>query len=442
MPDDVSASFSAGVSATWIPKDGYVSREFAELERERLWPRVWQMACRVEELDRVGSFVTYDILDDSIIVIRTSESEIRAYNNACLHRGRRLTEGCGRKAQLMCRFHGWRWNLDGSCAEVVDQVDWGGALDLADLRLPEFKVGLWGGFVFVNMDPDCEPLETFLEPMAGYMAPFELEKQRYRWHVTLEIDANWKACQEAFEEGYHISATHPQLEPFLDSRSPTDAEGRHGVLRGRPLDQHVLGYHRPQNSDEVDNRLAAFENVRQMARDVQAMYNERDVQAAAKVFSALPEGAGRAEVYGATFGFVREAAIASGAGYPDMTMEQARAAGSVWVTFPNLISVFSPTGGIWYRTSPLPDNNPDRCAIEMFALERYTPGAEPKVEKKHFSDWRDFKDLPPFLIDDFQNIPEVHRGMKTRGFKGARPNPVQERTVSNFHRALHDFIGV
>src|ERR1700728_2603783 len=81
-----------------IPKDEYCSREFAELERKYVWPRVWQVACRQEELPNVGSYVTYDILDDSIIVVRTSSTEIKAYNNACLHRGRRLTTDCGTAA--------------------------------------------------------------------------------------------------------------------------------------------------------------------------------------------------------------------------------------------------------------------------------------------------------------------------------------------------------
>src|SRR5690606_22342621 len=72
------------------PVEAFVSEAYAELERERLWPRVWQVACRLEELPSVGSFVTYDIAGDSVIVVRTSDSELKAYHNVCPHRGRRL----------------------------------------------------------------------------------------------------------------------------------------------------------------------------------------------------------------------------------------------------------------------------------------------------------------------------------------------------------------
>ncbi|RYG64779.1 hypothetical protein EON77_19310, partial [bacterium] len=78
------------VREDWVPKEDYTSVEFAELERKYLWPRIWQVACREEDLPKTGSFVTYEILDESVIVTRTAEGEIKAYNNACLHRGRRL----------------------------------------------------------------------------------------------------------------------------------------------------------------------------------------------------------------------------------------------------------------------------------------------------------------------------------------------------------------
>jgi hypothetical protein len=76
----------------------------------------------------------------------------------------------------------------------------------------------------------------------------------------------------------------------------------------------------------------------------------------------------------------------------------------------------------------------------MIAMERMTPGSEPKIVKKHYKSWQECDILPSFLIDDFINIPEVQRGLKTRRFKGARTNPVQEGMISNFHRVLHEYI--
>ena len=78
-----------GVPGTFLDKSVYFSKDFAKLENEKLWPKAWQMVCREQDLEVVGSFVTYDILDETIVVLRSSEDEIKAFYNVCQHRGRR-----------------------------------------------------------------------------------------------------------------------------------------------------------------------------------------------------------------------------------------------------------------------------------------------------------------------------------------------------------------
>ena len=101
----------------FIPKDAYISPEFLSLEARYLWPRVWQMACREEEIANAGQQVTYEVANESIVILRTESGEIRAFHNVCPHRGRRLTRGCGQSRQLVCRFHGWRFDLNGKCID-------------------------------------------------------------------------------------------------------------------------------------------------------------------------------------------------------------------------------------------------------------------------------------------------------------------------------------
>jgi len=139
----------------FVPKDVYFSDQFAHLEETRLWPFVWQLACRLEEIPNTGDYVTYDIVDDSILVVRTSPTEVKAFHNVCPHRGRRLTQGCGHNTKFVCRFHGWQFDLSGNNIKVVDSQDWGDALRPEDIRLKEVKVGFWAGFVFINMDGNC-----------------------------------------------------------------------------------------------------------------------------------------------------------------------------------------------------------------------------------------------------------------------------------------------
>jgi phenylpropionate dioxygenase-like ring-hydroxylating dioxygenase large terminal subunit len=98
-----------------IPVQRYYDEEFFELERQHLWPRVWQMACRLEEIPEVGDWVEYKILEWSIIVVRTP-SGVKAFHNTCRHRGVQLASGGHGNCEVQgfqCPFHGWRWSLDG-----------------------------------------------------------------------------------------------------------------------------------------------------------------------------------------------------------------------------------------------------------------------------------------------------------------------------------------
>src|SRR5437764_11512556 len=102
------------------------------------------MACREEEIPQPGDFYTYDIADESITVVRRPDGSIGAYFNVCPHRGRRLTEGCGRMGRFHCRFHGWQFDLDGKPADIVDREDWGEKLNDSEITLQAVQVDTWG----------------------------------------------------------------------------------------------------------------------------------------------------------------------------------------------------------------------------------------------------------------------------------------------------------
>src|ERR1700733_3335070 len=182
----------------FVPKHDYLSRDFAKMEEDRLWPRVWQIACREEEIPNVGDYVTYDIVDESIVVVRSAATEIKAFYNVCQHRGRRLTSGCGVMKEFACRYHGWRYDLQGRNTLVVDRNDWKDCLRDGESDLKQVRVDIWGGYVFVNMDPNAEPLLEFLSPVPELLKSYEFEKLRYRWYRTVVYPCNWKVLQEGF----------------------------------------------------------------------------------------------------------------------------------------------------------------------------------------------------------------------------------------------------
>ena len=138
----------------------YISKEFFEKESECMWTRVWQFACRVEDIPEVGDNLVYDILDWSFIIVRSEEDKIQAFYNSCLHRGRRIKTERSFSKDLECPFHGFCWNLDGSLKRTPAPWDFQHIKD-REFNLPEVRLEIWQGFVFINMDDNAQVMINF-----------------------------------------------------------------------------------------------------------------------------------------------------------------------------------------------------------------------------------------------------------------------------------------
>lgn len=426
-----------GVTPDRVPVDAYISRDYVQLEKERLWPKVWQMACREEEIPHPGDFYTYDIADESITIVRKQDGVVAAYFNVCPHRGRRLTAGCGRMGKFHCKYHGWQWTLEGKPTEIVDRQDWGDVLPNEDVTLHAVKVGTWGGWVFINMDPGSESLEEFLGEAKTLLDPYEIEHMRYAWRKRIIMPCNWKTAQEAFMEGYHVQTTHRQLLAYQDDYTYSKAYGKHAMFGYAPT--ALFGLPSPRISDQKGDIRKGFYAFNQEIWDTLAATTTHEMLAAGKRLMELPEDVDPFTMYGAFAQFHAEESAKSGRPHPPITGEQLMAAGTDWNIFPNLVFLQQPTNVLFYRARPYGDD-PDRCIFEINVLERFAPGTEPKVTVEDGGDGRDgkWRDLNWGLIleQDFQNMEEVQRGMKSQAFKAARPNPVQEVEISNFHATL------
>jgi len=444
----INYSNNKEVRVDFVPKDDYLSRDFLKEEEKFLWSRVWQVACREEELKNIGDYVTYDILNESIIVTMVGEQTYKAFFNVCQHRGRRLVDGCGRTGAFRCKFHGWQWDLDGRLAKVHDRHDWEGCSEMEDedLRLKEVKVASWGGFIFINMDPDAESLESFLDPMPKYLDCYQFEKMRYRWYKSVKLPCNWKVATEAFTEGYHVWASHPQLlENGGDDHTLSYAMGKHGRFGyppiRRPAGAPSSRTGKPMPEDLRPGTVALFQEFEDT---VKAIFTSRDNEAVRRLMTEVPPTASPMEVIEKSLQFQKEAAIASGAGWADVSFEQMFNAGTDWHVFPNLVLLMWPDGGLSYRARPDGDN-PNSCIFDMWSLARYAPGAEPALKREYFygaDDWTKnaVENFGLVIAQDLANVREVQRGMSSKGFVGARTNPVQEKSISNFHAVLHEFM--
>ena len=224
VPDVLRLESTRALGSTDIPIERYTSHDWHRAEVERLWMRVWQFACREEHIPEPGDYIVYDIANLSFVVIRTDSGEIKAYPNACLHRGRKLKDYDGHCSEMRCPFHGFAWDLDGGLASLPAEWDFSHVQERRDeFHLPQCRVGTWAGFVFINPDPAALPLADFIGDLAEHFDIWDLENRYVEAHVTKVIEANWKITQEAFCEAFHVGGTHPQILPSLgDTNSQVD----------------------------------------------------------------------------------------------------------------------------------------------------------------------------------------------------------------------------
>jgi phenylpropionate dioxygenase-like ring-hydroxylating dioxygenase large terminal subunit len=164
--------------------------------------RVWQVAGRVDELPEAGDWKEYRIYDQSFLIVRGKDGALRGFVNACRHRGNVLCRGgSGNSARFVCH-HLWSYDLEGQL-RGVSRPDLVGPIDKDDHGLLQVPVDTFAGFIFLNPDPDAEPLAEFLgHEVAELMEPYHLDQMVTVMNVREAVDCNWKVVVDAFQEGY------------------------------------------------------------------------------------------------------------------------------------------------------------------------------------------------------------------------------------------------
>lgn len=213
-----SEAFWAGTraplaAATGLDPRAYTDERFFEAERERLFGRAWVTVGLADEVAETGRVLVRSIGERSILITRDDDGVLRAFLNACRHRGTELVAGdCQVADTIRCPYHRWAYRLDGSlrAAPRFDEVP-RQRFDPADHGLIPVRVASWGPLVLACLDPDTPPLDTWLGDLAQRMAGYGLDSWRLHEQRTLEIRANWKLISENYQEYYHLPWVHPEL---------------------------------------------------------------------------------------------------------------------------------------------------------------------------------------------------------------------------------------
>ncbi len=390
----------------------YTSRAFFDREIEHLWPRVWQWACREEHVPEPGDHYVYEVGPYSVIVVRSDDDTIQAFLNSCTHRGTKLfgAEGSGYCAHFTCPFHGWSWELDGSIRNIPARWDFPHVSDETH-RLQAVKCERWGGFVFINLDPEAPPLADVLDVLPEHFAHFPLERRHITCHVEKILPANWKAAQEAFMEAYHNVETH---------NAPNGANAQYDIF-GKYVTRfiHNFWYH---SADALEDYLTDKFRDQPPAEDATGSRGDSA--------QSLREQLG--EKLGVDLSEVSDAVMQDSIEYH---------------LFPNMFLFPGILIPMVYRFRPFEDSV-DKCIFDVLLLEPLAEGAEapPPPDPirldvdQSYTEVEGLAWLAPVYDQDTSNLDAQQKGFKTSGRAGATLGNYQESRLRRLNMTLDEFL--
>ena len=417
--------------------DRYTSREWHEREKETVWKKTWQVACRLEDIPEVGSYIVYDICDDSVIIVRTGADTVKAYVNACLHRGNALCLDQGRKNEFRCPYHGFTWSLQGQLKYVPGAWDFD-HLNREQFCLPEVRLDTWGGFVFVNLDDNCAPLRQYLELLPQHLPSEELEKRYKAAHVSQVVHCNWKIALEAFIEGFHVPETHYEkderhrIDPNGIAAFSHDTKVQYDVWAdSRHINRLILvdGVPSQYVANKVDEQQVVDAMLRRLPEEMRPRVEEG--QRARDVLGDFNRKA-LTQRYGVD---LNEASTFD-------VMDQVQ-----YNIFPNFTVWPTPFAPLCYRFRPWNDS-PDESLFEIWMLHPvptdgrdYQVMAERRIGKNDL--WADQEEMGvygPVIDQDIPNLSRMTKGLKATRKKGVTLARYQESRIRQYLKTLEEYV--
>lgn len=215
-----------------LPAWTYHSPALFDLERDKLFLTHWQVVGHVGDIPAAGDWLAFDLLGERAVVMRGADGVVRAFHNLCRHRGARVVDGskghC--KGAIVCPFHGWVYNLDGSLRGAARPSSFG-ELKREDFGLKPIEMEVFHGFIFLRFKEGPQPsVATMLVPYEADFSAYGLDKllpvRNLDW--TSELPVNWKSVRDVDNEGYHVALAHPSLQE-LYGRTYRDMHLRDGL---------------------------------------------------------------------------------------------------------------------------------------------------------------------------------------------------------------------
>jgi len=413
-----------------IPYERYTSAAYAQNEVTHVWGKAWQWACSEEHIPDAGDNFVYDIGPYSVIVVRSEDETIEAFLNVCSHRGTRLlaAEGSGYSQAFTCPFHGWSWELNGDIRNIPGRWDFPHVCHEKH-ALQRVQCERWGGFVFINIDPNAKPLADYLDVLPEHFAHFPLKQRRIKAHVQKKLPANWKAAQEAFMEAYHNFETH---------NAPNGSNTQYDVF-GKYVSRfiHNIGHYSPESLDDYPGdkwRKPPLSEDQQL--DILSVFGIEN--------SGVPEGETArsviakklrghfGELFGVDFSNTSETLMLDSIEYH---------------LFPNMFFFAGINVPMVYRFRP-DGESVEQCIFDVMILEPIAEGSEhPEPPEpvqldveQSYTETDALGWLAPVYDEDTANLAQQQQGFKISRKPGLTLGNYQEVRIRRVHLTLDEFM--
>jgi nitrite reductase/ring-hydroxylating ferredoxin subunit len=431
----------------------YTDPAFAQLEHEQVWLKVWQMAARLDEIPEPGDHTVYEIGNQSVLLVRVDSDTIKAFHNACPHRGTSLAECSGTfdRGRIICPFHGWRWNLAGENQYVLERDNFrDGQLSDNDVALREIHHAIFAGFIFINFQKDPPSFEDFIAPVRKLIEGQVIGDVHHIWWKSAVVPANWKVAVEAFLEGYHVPATHPQLETraaefiYGDDVSGEATYAHHNHLYETFPNGHGRFYGgqstpmagKVQTDGDPAEAMAARLSLLVEGMDAMVLKDDVDLVRSLKG-KPIPEDS--------TLGGEYVKALYASAAAKQRTMPKPERdvldmwGGEIFV-FPNLLILPQAGNAMMYRVRP-DGFDPNSCIFEIYSTKTYPAAAAiPRAVVQKMTDVHDPEQFLQIPRQDFANVPRMQKGLRTSGCKQIWLASYYEMMILNLHQELDRYM--
>ncbi|MFK8031831.1 MAG: SRPBCC family protein [Gammaproteobacteria bacterium] len=397
-----------------IPKERYISADYMEREWHKMWSKVWLLGGFESDMAEPGDFVCLDVGRESVILVRQPDGGVKAFANVCMHRGNRLVdEGADNAESFKCSYHGWEYGLNGRFVNIPNGELFPQGKPCSGLA--ELPCRVWNTFVWFSLDKNVMPFEEYMAPLLGHFEPYHFERMTLVRDITVEWDCNWKTSVDAFNETYHVAATHPQLLWYLNEMDvQIDCYDRHS--------RYLVPF--GMTSPHI-------ERIPEIPPPLKSMLHDAGLDPAS--YQGPVDG-----IRETVQKHLRETAKETGRDFSDLNDDQLTDDFN-YLVFPNLTFNTHADHLMLFRHRPHP-TDPDRMFFDTWTFEYIVDEDElPEERPRHRQYSGGEKSLGMVIDQDGANLPKVQKGMHSASYDGLWLGDLEVR-IRHFHKTLESYL--